>query len=140
MIDANVIVSAAVLGGPPRELLLEAERGSFRAVVTPYIIAQVRKVLIDKLGVSPDRVRNLLDFLPARIISDPCPEDEVLKAAHSLVAARDPTDAPVLAAALKGEVDAIVTGDKDLSTPKIRAEIRVISPSKAVELCRSASE
>jgi len=135
-----VIVSAAASAGPARQLLLEAQRGSFQAVVTPYIIAQVRKVLAGRLRLSPDKVEAFVQSLPVRVAPDAQSEDEAMKTAISLIGDRDPTDAPILAAALDTGVDAIVTGDRDFFDPRVQAEILVISPSEALELCRSTKD
>jgi len=140
LIDANVIVSAALSSGPPRELLLEAEHGSFQAIVTPYILAQVHKALVDKLGFKASQVDALLRLLPATTVPDPSPDNEVMQTAQKLFRDRDPADAPVLAAALKADADAIITGDHDFFIPEVQAKVLVLSPSEALALCRSAAE
>ncbi len=53
---------------------------------------------------------------------------------------RDPTDAPVLAAALKADVDALVTGDKDLHELEGSVPLRVLRTGDAIETVQAANE
>jgi len=47
---------------------------------------------------------------------------------------RDPDDDNILAAALGGNCDCIITGDKDLLTLKSFAGITIVDPAEAVTL------
>ena len=45
VLDTNVLVSAIVLGGPPRDVLETVLTGAHRLVLSPAILHELRRVL-----------------------------------------------------------------------------------------------
>lgn len=131
VIDTNVWVSGLIApDGPPGKIL-----------------AAVRTRLIDPV-VSWDLVEELVDVLRRPKLARYRITEEDIEDVVSLLAPflptvevalelRDPDDAPVVAAAVAGGAEAIVTGDRDLlDEPALRAWLRErrIEPFESSEL------
>jgi len=115
LLDTNVLISAYFWNGQERAILWDCIRGIHENVISDYILGETQRVLRGKFGVSNDAVERYLFLL--RTFSTSVPLGDVRRIS------RDPKDNPIIATALSGKVDALVTGDKDLLT--IRDETRV---------------
>jgi putative PIN family toxin of toxin-antitoxin system len=135
-LDANIIVSGIAFSGAESDLLLLAEQGVYEAVTSEYVIAQVERVLLGKLRLSEPLVRAAMAALPVRVVGEP--EAGLVEQAETVL--RDPTDAPVLAAALSADVEGLVTGDKDLHELEGSAPLRVLRTGDAIETVQAARE
>jgi hypothetical protein len=112
VIDTNLFVSGTIFKRGNRYVLLEAWRASefflllfdsqFRELVSVFS----RPKLVDRYALSPDELATLFNRLAA------VPPVEPVVALP--VAIRDAKDAHILAAALGGDADYLVTGDDDL--------------------------
>ncbi len=109
-VDANVLVSAVLFHGPEERLVHLAHGGSVRLQTSAYVLEQVRRVLAVKFALPADRVDQAIDLLPVSVV--PEAGESALARAHGLL--RDPSDAPVLAAAWDCGAAVLVTGDRDL--------------------------
>ncbi len=106
MFDTNVLVSAVLFGGVPREILLRAIRGEFEVVTTIRLMTEFEDVLTDSFDLQPEvarAARSEYELLA-----------EVVRPRQIPQVARDPDDNEVLAAARSGDAEFIVTGDHDL--------------------------
>jgi putative PIN family toxin of toxin-antitoxin system len=114
--------------------VLQAIRAGQVEVVASWELAEeivdvLRRPRVRRYGVSERDVEGMLfllaPFLPSMQID---------------VALRDPDDAPVVAAAVNGRAQAIVTGDRDLlEDPALTSwlgvrSIRVLTPTELLEL------
>ena len=113
VVDTNLLVSG-LLGkkGPPHALLEAWYHGAFNLLVSPVLREEYARVLPSPkfqrtYGLTPEEVADLLTLIALRSV-------EVTPTAHLPVAIRDPKDTMVLAAALGGAADYLVTGDEDL--------------------------
>lgn len=135
-LDANIVASGLLFRGPESEILLAAERGAFTAVTTTYVLDQVRRVLIAKFGPLEADVISALRALPVEVVDPPTVSE--IEDARALL--RDPSDAPVLAAAWAAASDGLVTGDLDLHAVGRDAGIPILRAAGALRLlARSAS-
>jgi len=119
-LDTNVLVSAAatrgLCGDVLREVLVRHE-----VLVSPQVLKELRAVLKSKLRVPNDLIDDLIMLLQ---------QAAVLTHAGELpeVRLRDKDDLPILGAALAGDADALVTGDKELLALGRIDNVEILSP------------
>lgn len=135
VLDTNVLISALISGsGPPGQLLSAVKRGDLALVTSEYQLDELRQVLArEKLRpyIRPEEAQDLIDNLEAAgtLISE-LPECEL---------SPDPADNPILATAIAGKANLIVSGDKtDMLALGQAGGIRIVSPASALsELVRA---
>ena len=136
VVDTNVIVSAFLWGGVPRQLLDTAEAGRIELVTSRALIAELEDVLSrEKLSGQLNQTRFSAAYLLARYsqlarLIEP--------AAASVANLRDPDDEAVIACALAAGAELIVSGDKDLRVVKIYQNVRIVSAAEALALVRKS--
>jgi len=122
LIDTNVLISALFWGGPPGHVVDLAAAGHFEAVTSAELIAELEDVLAENFAVPQEQidlvVRDVLSY--AQIVG---PVEEIR------VRVRDRADIKVIAAAVAGSADFIVTGDRDLLSLGEVHGVRVIGVS-----------
>ncbi len=114
VVDTNLLVSASILQrGAPHELLGAWERNEFPLLTSRDQRNEVRTTLarpkFSRYGVSPLHVRSLLKRMAIQAVA-------VSPISELPLSVRDVKDEPILAAALGGSADYLVTGDQDLLT------------------------
>lgn len=119
LFDTNILISAHVFGGQPEKaynLILEKQ---IIAVTSPFLIGELTETLLKKFGFELRRVKqfekNINKYFkiiyPSLIIN-------ILK---------DTEDNRVLEAAVEGNCDYIITGDKELLNLGIFRGIKIVS-------------
>ncbi len=108
LLDTNVLISAYFWNGKERAILWDCIRGIHENVVSDYILEETRRVLQHKFGL-PKEARERYLFL----LSTFSTSVSVGEVRH---VSRDPKDNPIIATALSGKVNALITGDKDILT------------------------
>ena len=108
VLDTNIFVSALISGeGPPGRVLAAVKRERITLVTSAFQIDELREVLSRerlKPYIRPHEADDLLYHLAAvSTVIDELPE---------LRLSPDPKDNPILATALAGNADLIVSGDK----------------------------
>jgi uncharacterized protein len=106
LLDTNVLVSAVLFGGLPQDLVEQAFRGEYELVTSEAVLDEFEEVLRERFARPALVARALREELAS--IADISRPQRIPRAS------RDPADDMVLAAALGGHADAIVTGDKDI--------------------------
>ena len=106
VLDTNVLVSALHFGGRPRRLLDDVLRGDPTLIIGPAILGELEAMLVETCGWASDRAAAARDELEAIA--------EVVTPVEIPRVCRDPDDDQILAIAVIGTVDALVTGDADL--------------------------
>lgn len=130
-LDTNVYVSAVAFGGKPLTILERALRRDFLLVIGPPILAEVRRTLVGKLGLQKRHVDAVLSDLLLIATS------YVPQAVHPYTGY--PPDDLVIAVALLGGADVLVTGDRAHLLPLGRVEGCAIEPPSRF-LARFAGE
>jgi len=127
-----ISISAFTTRGPCADL--------FRVVLTHHelivgevVLMETERVLRDKLRAPDDLVAMTLDLLRQQVLIER-PEGP-----HAAVTA-DPDDAWVLASALAGDADVLVTGDHDLLDLEEPAAIRILSPRELWTVLREGEK
>jgi putative PIN family toxin of toxin-antitoxin system len=118
--DSGVWISAFQFGGTPLTALRTAYR-QHRIATGDKILQEIRRILRQKFGWSPDRIEGALnDYL-----------DDVLYVQIPGVVkgvCRDPNDDMVFECAVMTGAEVVVSGDKDLLAVGTYEGIRVLTP------------
>lgn len=125
-LDTNVLVSAVATRGLCADVVrvVLAEHELLTGAVN---LVELQRVLRDKLGAPARMVRELDAFLRAHVI---VPKPATLLA----IPVRDPDDRWVLASAVAGAADVLVTGDRDLLDLGELAPLPIVDPRGFWEL------
>ena len=130
-LDTNVLVSAFATRGLCADVFryVLAEHDMLTGEVN---IVELRRVLRDRIKVPTPVIASIEELLRDQTVV-PKPAEP-----HSLEL-RDPDDRWVLASAVEGKADVLVTGDSDLLEVASRAPIRVLNPRGFWEMTRGKS-
>ena len=104
VLDTNVIVSALVFGGVPRQIVELIEAGLCSFFYSRDIQLEVRRVLLEKFIWSEERLDDDLAIVWSLGV-------KVVPQHRLRVVAGDPDDDRIVECALAGNADAIVSGD-----------------------------
>ena len=131
VLDINVIVSGTPdRGTPPSQIISRWQQGHFALVVSEHILSRAegvwnRPYFADRLN--PDVPQRILSTLRSRGESF-TPVDDV----HGI--ADDEEDDLVLATAVAGSADYLVTGDKGLLTLGSFRGVRIVTPRAFLDI------
>ena len=126
-LDANTIVSGMlVIEGNPSSVLDAALDDAFRCVSSSIIIAEVVRTLSRdrvrrKYRVDQERLERVLRFLGSGVVSVPVTAQVQGVATH-------PEDDLILATAISGNADYLVTGDRQLLALGSYGGVRIVTP------------
>lgn len=119
-LDTNVLVSAFATRGLCSDIL-NLVLAEHELILGVTVLAESRRVLRQKMRVPAETTRELIAFLRR--------EATVVGKAHALpLAIRDASDGPVLAEAVAGGAEVLVTGDEDLLAVAGQSPIRILTP------------
>jgi putative PIN family toxin of toxin-antitoxin system len=120
VLDTNVLVSAFIARGACSEVF-ERVITEHQLIVSPWILDELERVLVKKLAMDPGRCGRLMELVRrSGELVDPPP--------LSLPVCRDSDDDNVLALALTGTAECLVTGDDDLLVLETFEGIPIILP------------
>lgn len=125
LLDTNVLISAFLFGGVPRQILLLAGVGTYDLVTTASIVMEFERVLLEKFGFRATLVTALRTEVESTTTLAPTTDRPgVLD---------DPVDDEILAAAVAGNTDFIVSGDRHLLRLESYEGIDVLTPREFIE-------
>ncbi|MSO99540.1 MAG: putative toxin-antitoxin system toxin component, PIN family [Acetobacteraceae bacterium] len=132
VLDTNVVVSALIWGGKPWDLVQLAIDGGIELYTSPVLLDELHEVLSrenlrSRLGPEYESVDEAVTRYGALTIS-------VSPTSTPRVVPRDADDDHVVAAAVAGGADLIVSGDRDLLTMGAYGAIRIVTPTEALQL------
>lgn len=128
VLDTNVILSAILFGGKPRQIFEMALRGKIQIYLSEPLIEEISAVLHrPKFHCAPEAIQIILSELisiakrvePKRRIS---------------IIDDDPEDNRVLECASEANVRFLVTGDSHLLNIKKYGRVRVVTPDQFLEM------
>jgi putative PIN family toxin of toxin-antitoxin system len=130
VLDSNVLVGALLTKGTPPDQLYRAWiNGRFDLVTSDWQIDELKRVLgYEKLKryIKPMEASLLLENLDAMA--------EIVTVTHARSESPDPDDNWILATAVTGEADLLVTGDKnDLLHLKQVEGVRIVNAREALK-------
>lgn len=126
VLDTNVVISAILFGGVPREILTAAIRGRIQVATSPVLLDELEGLLVEKFRFSREAARATRAELEAMA--------DVVEPGEVPDVCRDPDDDEVLGAAAAGAAEAIVTGDRDLLELRAFEDVRILRPARYVRL------
>jgi len=128
-LDTNVLVSAFATRGLCADVL-QVCLAEQQLVLGETVLAELQRILQGKIGLPRGIIQETDVFLrrQAIVVSDAAPLS---------FAIRDKEDLPVLAEAIAGNADVLVTGDKDLLEPPSDPPLPILSPRAFWEELRS---
>lgn len=125
VLDTNVLISAIVFGGKPREILEMVKNKELSGVISPVLVAELEEILSKKIKYPKERVLQVEKKMKKIF--------RVVRPIKTIKAVRDDDDNRVLEAAAEGKCEYIVTGDKDLLDLKKHQGMRVLTPAEFLD-------
>ncbi len=129
-LDTSVLVAAFATRGLCADVL-RAVLSGHELVVGETVLTELGRVLREKIGTPEAQARDVVDFVRKQALvapEVPVPEVDV----------RDPTDLPILAAAIQGAAEVLVTGDKDLLVLRRTTNLAILDPRGFWELVKGS--
>lgn len=135
VVDTNLLVSGFLWGGTPAALIDAAIGGRFTLLTTEILITELDDVLnrpkfaktFEKAGLTPASVVENYHQIAEIVSPSPIPSGSV----------RDSDDEAILACAIGGKADYIVSGDLDLLELEQFQDIPVITAKRCIEILES---
>ncbi len=128
--DTNILVSALIAKGKPRELIKKVEQQKVNLILSNSIVEELNDVLKRnkfRKYVTLKNAENFVFEIKSRSkIIDMKSQFEVIK--------QDPEDNKILNAAYDGKVDYIVSGDSDLLNLKEFEGIKIVTASEMLKI------
>ena len=123
VLDTNVLVSAIIYGGKPKEILSLVFDKTLTAITSPVLLAELVDVLGKKFAMRSNDVLLVEQEIKKHfVLVYPKQTIDVLE--------NDPPDNRVLEAAVEGICGFIVTGDKELLGLKFFMNTKITTPDQ----------
>jgi len=127
VIDSNIFVSSFFWGGHPREVFERVINGFDELYITDEIIKEITSVMSSsKFEVNSIEIEDYIKII------EKYSQKIALKNVPKSIS-RDNDDDKILQCGLDGDVDYIVTGDKDLLVLKEYETIKILNPKDYLE-------
>lgn len=126
VIDTNVLVSAIVYGGIPKQILSLVLDENLVGATTRVLMAELIDVLSKKFHFSPQKLADAESLIQDSFL--------ILQPERTISLLDDDDDNRVLEAAVAGACDYIVTGDKDLLRLKEYKGIAIVTAAEFLAL------
>jgi putative PIN family toxin of toxin-antitoxin system len=124
VLDTNVLISAIVFGGKPREILNRIIKGQIQFAISKDILNEMEGVLSGRKFQYPEQVIQVIRKAVEELGEFVIPKKKVKKIV------KDPDDNKILECALAAEADLIISGDIHLLELKQYKNIQIVSPSE----------
>ena len=136
-LDASVLFSASYSErGASRKIIRRGIRDELIIVVSRYVLEEVERNLREKVPRAVRAFQEFVTLLSPEIADDPSPSE--LKEAASYINLKD---APIVVAAVRAEVEYLVTLDRRhfVQDPKVaeRSGLNIVTPNELVAILRS---
>ena len=129
LLDTNVLIAAFATRGFCLDIL-QIVLAEHRLLAGETILEELERILADKLRMPEAEVCEVVGFVRdhAEVVAPPAP---------AAWPKGDPDDRWIVAAALAGSADVVVTGDKDLLDAGPVTGLRIVSPRGLWEFLRT---
>jgi len=126
VVDTNVLISGLFWGGRRRRVMDLAAAGRFQALTSVELLLELEDVLTEDFGVPQEQV----DLVLRDVLSY---AEMIVPGEETGVAVRDADEVKVIACAIAGGADCIVTGDQDLLSLGEVQGISVLAPAQFLQ-------
>ena len=131
-VDTNIFISALFWHGVPEQVIKAFEAGTASLILSDDILTELERKLRHKkfvgelaeIGLLVDEIVNSIRMMAEIVLPADVPEDAI----------RDPKDRIILACAVGGRADVIVSGDKDLTQMGSYQAIPILRPAQFLQL------
>ena len=138
VLDTNIVVSAFLWGGTPRLLITGAIESGIILLSSDDILAELERTLNKSkfddqfrlIKKTRSQITSEYSQLTTIVVPTPLPAGIV----------RDAKDDMILAAAVGGNADAVVSGDKDLTSLKTYEKISILTPVQFLAILNPPDE
>ena len=127
VLNTNILISAIVFGGKPRQVLESAIKGHIQLVLTEEIIEEMRAVLEGKKFQFPSEITDLIVHELEALAEIAKPKERLT------VIEKNPEDNQVLECAVESQADYVVTGDMHLLETKESKGTKIMMPGEFLE-------
>jgi hypothetical protein len=139
VLDTNVFVSGLMgVNSPPRQIVDAWLNGRLTLVTSLYLVDELAHVLsypkiTERIPLDESEVDAILAALLSQ--AEMAPGELELPGVT-----RDPKDDAVVACAVEGEADYIVSGDDDLLVLNVYKDVKIVTPRQFVEIMSKYDE
>jgi putative PIN family toxin of toxin-antitoxin system len=125
VVDTNVLIAALISRGFCHELL-EHCLVNHTVITSAFILDELREKLVEKFKYSPATADEAVLLFSSRM-------QTVIPSNLSAPISRDPDDDNILAAAVVGNCECIITGDNDLLVLKQFESVKILAPREFLD-------
>ena len=119
-LDTNVLVAAFATRGLCADVM-RVVLAEHQLITGEVVLTELRSVLIRRIKLPQGKVDDIVELLrDQEVVPKPANPSEVL--------VRDPADRWILASAVAGRADVLVTGDRDLLDVADKASLPILDP------------
>jgi|SRR3989344_5150464 len=126
VLDTNILISAIAFGGKPKDVLDLVLEERIIAITSPILLAEFKEIYRKKFPLLEEdfelTIKNIEEIFG------------IIQPIKTLDLLRDNDDNRVLEAALEGNCDYIVTGDKDLLELKSYKVIQIVTAEQFLKI------
>lgn len=129
--DTNILVSAVFWDGNESKIIELAEEGELKLLTSIPILNELKEVLAyEKFQLSEETINERIEYY--LVLADTVPSKSSVE-----VIQEDPEDNKVLACAIQGDADYVVSGDEHLLNLKEFKEVKIVTASRLLEILGS---
>lgn len=126
VLDTNILLSSIGFGGKPREIVNLVFEKKIYAVSSPALLAEFQDIIYKKFPLLIPLFEKIQKQIKKIFI--------IVQPKISLTIVRDQADNKVIEAAMEGNCQYIITGDKDLLDLASYKQIKIVTADQFLEL------
>ena len=126
VIDTNIFYSALLFGGNPSKIILIASKNRIISIISLPILNEIEILFETKASFSRETIQ--------LIVSKIKEYSTVVLPKNKLNIVRHDADNKIIEAAVEGDCQYVITGDKDLLVLKNYKKIKILTPSEFLKI------
>lgn len=131
LLDSNVLISGILFRGKPRQILDLLTKNKLINITSNQLLTEVEEVLGKKFSLTTEEL-----IFSRKIFQK---NSTVVYPKLELTVCRDAEDNKIIEAAITGDCNYLVTGDKDILILRKYKSIQIINPSKFLDIFKKES-